>query len=1104
MVDIKVGSVLSGKRWSEPVLVNTVENVGNLLRVVGTTRYTKRLIDSLIPLSELSAIEVLSDSTAFGAEPGEVFLSLECLRYRYASLYDPLLAMNTSKIHPLPHQIEAVYGYVLRNPKIRFLIADDPGAGKTIMAGLIIKELKLRKVIKRTLIVAPGHLKDQWRRELKERFEERFIVIDRGQLDTRYGENIWETESQIITSIDFAKREEILPSISAVDFDLIIVDEAHKMSATAYGDKISRTNRYRLGEVLSKSTEHLLFLTATPHRGDPENFRLFLDLLEPGYFSTKELLGESIQNRDNPLFIRRVKEELKDFDGKPLFLPRHVSTVSFKLDEEDDEEKELYNDLSRYVNEQYNKALSKDKKRNIAFALVILQRRFASSTYALLKSLERRKDRLEEMLKTAELRQSMPQINYDDIEDMSEEDRWKEEELWEALSVSENRNELKAEIHTLDNLIQRAKKIISQESETKLKHLKESLVELSGKFSDLHDQKILVFTESRDTLDYLERKLMEWGYTVTTIHGGMRLEDRIAAESIFKNEKQIMVATEAAGEGINLQFCHMMINYDIPWNPNRLEQRMGRIHRYGQNREVFVFNMVAEDTREGMVLKRLFDKLDEIRRALGNDKVFDVLSEVFYGRDFPQMLTEAAANARNIDEIIKEMDIWVDHERNSELKDILGDSLASSFIDYTRIREMAQRAREHKLIPEYTERFFRKAFEKAGGIMKPRGEFFALEQVPVKLRQLDGIQNKRILRSYPKITFDNEQAFRHPDVEFITFGHPLFESLLDWVSDEYGLTPLEGATFVDPDGRMNGYIFFFEGEITDGEGKTAGKRLFACFTNDDEINPVSPDIIWDLKEEKLECNSADIQELKKKAASYSIGELEKYLKELQEERDHQGEIKEKYGVRSLEHLIIKLDGELIDLQARKDRGEDVDLAMRNKQDRKQRYEQQLKNLIQQIESERSLTMSMPQFAGVIRVFPEKPSDPFMVSDPEIEKIGMDISMNYERQHDREPQDVSAENLGFDIRSKLMDGTFRYIEVKARATTGPVELTQNEWLKAKRFGSDYFLYVVLNAAKEPELYIIQDPANNLTPTERIESVRYLVSPNQIKNYPIDNS
>ncbi len=1103
MVDIKIGSVISGSRWSEPVLVNSLKSVGDHLNVVGITRHSRQLVNCLIPISEVSAITILNDTTSFEAEPGDVFLSLECLRYRYASLYDPLLAMNTSKIHPLPHQIEAVYGYVLKNPKIRFLIADDPGAGKTIMAGLIIKELKLRKVVKRTLIVAPGHLKDQWRRELKERFEEVFVVVDRGQLDTRYGENIWESEDQIITSIDFAKRDEILPSISACDFDLIIVDEAHKMSATAYGDKVSKTERYRLGEVLSKSTEHFLFLTATPHRGDPENFRLFLDLLEPGYFSTKELLGESIQNRDNPLFIRRVKEDLKDFDGKPLFLPRHVKTVGFRLDEEADEEKILYNALSEYVEHQYNKALSKDKKRNIAFALVILQRRFASSTYALLKSLERRKDRLEELLKTAEIRQSMPQINYEDIEDLSEEDRWKEEELWEALSVSENTQELKAEIHTLGNLIQRAQQIINQETEIKLKRLKESLEEMSGKFSNLQDKKILIFTESRDTLEYLEQKLSNWGYTVTTIHGGMRLEDRVAAESIFKNETQIMVATEAAGEGINLQFCHMMINYDIPWNPNRLEQRMGRIHRYGQNREVFVFNMVAEDTREGKVLKRLFDKLEEIRRALGSDKVFDVLSEVFYGRDFPQMLTEAAANARNIDEIIAEMDIWVDHERNSALRDILGDSLASSFIDYTRIREMAQRARENKLIPEYTQAFFEKAFERAGGVMKPSGEFFSIERVPVDLRSTDGQRVRKILRSYPKASFDNEVAFKNPGVEFITFGHPLFESLLDWVAEKYGLAPIKGTTFVDPDGRLDGYIFFFEGEITDGRRSIAGKRLFACYVNEREITPVSPDILWDLKEEKIQCEPQEIQGPKESAECYVISELQKYLNELQRERDHQGEIKEKYGVRSLEHLIIKLDRELIDLQARKDRGEDVDLAMRNKQERKSRYEQQLKSLIRQIESERSLTMSMPQFAGAIRVFPDKPSDPLMVSDPEIEKVGMDTSMEYERQHNREPQDVSAEDLGFDIRSRIIDGTYRYIEVKARAKTGPVELTQNEWLKAKRFGADYFLYVVLNAAKEPELYIIQDPANTLTAKERIESVRYLISPDQIKNYPTDN-
>lgn len=280
--------------------------------------------------------------------------------------------MNISKVDPLPHQIEAVYGYVLNLPRIRFLIADDPGAGKTIMAGLIIKELKLRHLARRILIVTPGHLKDQWRREMKERFEEHFVVVDRHLMGALFGENIWLRENQIITSMDFAKRDDVLNSLVAANFDLVVVDEAHKMSAYRYGNKLERTARYRLGEVLSQNSTHMLFLTATPHKGDTENFRLFLDLLVPGFFATEDLLRESIRNRDNPLFIRRMKEDLRDFDGKPLFLPRHVRTISFYLGSESQREKDLYNDLSRYVRTQYNKALSRDKRRNVAFALVIL------------------------------------------------------------------------------------------------------------------------------------------------------------------------------------------------------------------------------------------------------------------------------------------------------------------------------------------------------------------------------------------------------------------------------------------------------------------------------------------------------------------------------------------------------------------------------------------------------------------------------------------------------------------------------------------------------------------------------------------------------------
>ncbi len=347
-------------------------------------------------------------------------------------------------------------------------------------------------------------------------------------------------------------------------------------------------------------------------------------------------------------------------------------------------------------------------------------------------------------------------LEVEEVEDLSEEDRWKEEEIWETLSVAENRQELDAEIQTLGNLIQQARNIIQKESEVKVNQLKQTMERLSKEFPN---KKILIFTEAKDTLDYLEKKIRAWGYLVNTIHGGMRLEERVRAESVFKNETQVMVATEAAGEGINLQFCHLMINYDIPWNPNRLEQRMGRIHRYGQTLEVFVFNMVAEDTREGRVLVRLFEKLEEIKIALRSDKVFDVISEVLYGTNLSQLLLEAAASARDIDEILKEIDIKVDEEYISKVKENLGESLATRYIDYTRLKEMAEKARENRLIPEYTEAFFKKAITRNRKLVwrypelfsKPRDCIFFqlfIEVVSGTIRYAAGRQLKQFTIDY--------------------------------------------------------------------------------------------------------------------------------------------------------------------------------------------------------------------------------------------------------------------------------------------------------------------------------------------------------------------
>lgn len=1117
--ELKKELLVESKYWNEPVIIKSFEIMGNNINIFIEYKNSKIIENQIISFEELEEVKVINENKYFVNSSRAVFLALEGLRYRYASLYDPLLAMNISKVDPLPHQIEAVYGYVLKLPRIRFLIADDPGAGKTIMAGLIIKELKLRNLIKNILIVAPGHLKTQWVRELKEKFDENFIILDRNLLNTQYYENVWQKENQIVCSIDFIKQEDIRLSLSNCFFDLIIVDEAHKMAAYRYSDNIRRTDRYALGEVLSEISNHLLFLTATPHKGDPENFRLFLDLLEKGFFATNDMIKDSIENKDNPLFIRRIKEDLKDFEGKPLFLPRNVKTVTFNYGKDSPLEKELYNELSKYVENQYNISTSKQKNRNIVFALVILQRRFASSVYSLLCSLKRRKQKLEELASYFNLFENdfdslIRNIDeMEEIEEYEENERWKIEEKLETLSASTSKEELEEEINTLNDLIKKAERIINEGHEIKLKELKNSLDELSRKIKEGENRKILIFTESKDTLSYLEKRISQWGYKVNSIHGGMNLEERIKAEAIFKNETDVLVATEAAGEGINLQFCNLMINYDIPWNPNRLEQRMGRIHRYGQKREVFVHNLVAEDTREGAVLNSLFKKIEQIKEHLGNDKVFDVLGDIISNKDFSQALTDAAVNARSIDEIMSQIEniIKVDEEYINKIKEELGESLATHYINYTMINDMAQKAKEYRLIPEYTQNFFIKAMDFLKGKYKKINEKeISIEQIPYEIKKIaneDEFKKKFGILSekYPKVTFDKQYYIKNNVNDFISFGHPLFEAVLKYIENNFLSYIYNGALFYDPDGKLNGYILYYEGEIKDGTNKVAGKKIFSYYIDtENNIKPISPSIIWDIIEsENPEEENIDIEDFKKKVLERVIEDLNKYRQEIFNERKKQAQIKEKYGKKSLEYIICKLDEDLLNLEDRLNKGENVDLVINNKKARKKYYEQSLKDLEKLIEAEQSLSIKTPRFLGIIRIKPIVGKLKDMKSDEEIEKIGMKIAIRHEIKSGRIPEDVSLENLGFDIRSKDSNGNIRYIEVKARAEKGDISLTKNEWFKAVRFGQDYYLYVIYDAATDPKLHIIQNPAENLKFFPEFAQIRYIATKDEIEQKGIKN-
>lgn len=1104
VAEVKEGVVVGGDRWHEPVLIQKVTHMGSDVHIVGSTISTGSHITAILSADELRDVRLQQIACDLSSDAWKIFLAVETIRYRFASDYDPWLAMNISKIVPLPHQIEAVYGTVLKMPRVRYVLAHDPGAGKTIMAGLILKELKLRHLITKILIVTPGHLKNQWKRELREKFDEEFVVVDRGIISSMHGQNVWAYKNQLITSMDFAKRDDVRSTLDAAEFDLVIVDEAHKMAANLYGDQIKKTDRYKLGETLSKNTEHCLFLTATPHKGDPDNFRLFLDLLEPGFFATTGMLKKSIEEQENMLFLRRIKEEMKDFEGKALFLPRYVETPSYTLSAS---ERDLYRNVTDYVKIQYNKALTAGRKRSVGFALLILQRRFASSCHALCISLTRRKDRLQKLLDTNE---DVPlptnihfDINADEMDEMPEDERWQHEEHAEKIVIAPNRYELKREVETLEKLILQAKNIIEQGDEVKLKKLKEVMNLLEEKSIN---KKILIFTESKDTLDYLEQKIKCWGYTVNHIDGNMDHKERVAAEHIFRAaDTQVMVATEAAGEGINLQFCHLMINYDIPWTPTRLEQRMGRIHRYGQKYNVHVYNLIVEDTVEGRIFKTLFDKLKEIKKRMGNDKVYDIIGEIYRDKDLASALADAAVGAKSEAEILSVLETKADKALDV-VRDSLNDTLLQKHIEFTALKKQKQRAHENRLMPEYTRDFFLKAFVKAGGnIKEKKSGIYAVNSIPYPIKRVaDGNDFKQshgiILKSYSKVAFTKHTEPMEQDVECLTFGHPLFEAVLEWAAESFKPDLQKGAVFIDPSGHLDGMILFYEGKVTDGSGNVAGKRLLAYYINQGgDIEAVPPSILWDLQESTPGSEAIDRKKLEIKPVSEINRALKEYQQELLRERCRQASIKTKYGLKSLDILIADLDQALVKLKRRKAQGEaGLELNIWNKSQRQLTYKDKRQELAASISRETTLTRNAPQLLGLVRVRSPATIDDSLSENADVETAAMQFAMDYERSHGRTPQDVSnVLGPGYDIRSEDIDGNMRYIEVKGRAKTGRIALTKNEWFKAKHLERDYYLYVVWNTNNThnpAELKIVRNPANNLHASE---DVCYFISQQEIE-------
>jgi len=1096
-VTLEKNMVIEGPLWPEPVRVLSVDHFGTMLQVDAVGTRTRQFYPGIIvTAAQVEALKVLSSARGmdFSGDAEAFHLAIEAMRIRLAYEYDPHFAVNASTITPLPHQLDAVYRYMLKSPLVRFLLADDPGAGKTIMAGLLLKELRFRGLAERVLIVVPPLVARQWQEELASKFSEEFTIIDNGVLKANVGRNPWTETDRCITSVYWAARDNVLEPLKDADWDLVIVDEAHKMAAYQQGvrsQKTRKTRLYRLGEELSVRTKHLLLLTATPHKGDPENFRLLLELLDKDLFADRQILEEAMRSSDNPIILRRLKEEMRRFDGSPLFPQRTVKTVTFDLSRA---ERELYDEVTEYVAEHFNKAMQKEK-RTVGFAMTILQRRLTSSLAAITASLTRRHDRLQTLLdqvralvatkaksalrsgdNDAALEDLLGGVEVDDLDDLTEEERWKvEDSLVERLTNAESIEELQAEVLALERLVRRARAALSSGIEAKLVRLTDAILRDEGLAA--HGEKLLIFTEAKDTLDFLVERLRAQGFTVAVIDGSLSMEQRRKQQEHFRGPAQIMVATEAGGESINLQFCNQMVNYDIPWNPNRLEQRMGRIHRIGQKNEVFIFNLVATDTREGAVLAALLNKMDEMRQGLGSDRVFDLVGDLLDDHEISlsDLIISCITNRRRLQDAVSSIEQAVSPEHQASLIAAREEGLARRFLNLPELRHDAARSEGHALIPAHLESFFTRALERNRGRWERRADGkLRVERVPVNLRHEQELEFRRrfgtVERSYLSLTFDKKAVGEDGRTELLAPGHPLFESVLQAAQESSSESLTRGAVFYDVDAEEPELLWFFRGVVGDGTGRALSQRLFAvrefgppgqsCF------EPAHPLRLHDMRPRSdgpLPPPLSDFDARKHAATRFCLEALvPRFVEEVASGRLKELALKERYLERSFRVVISRHADRLLDLESKSSAGQDMTLALAREQRLMDEAKRRQQERLAEIRLEQQLVPRAPEFLGVVAVLPA----PARVGAAKADEKVLEQVRAYESSRGRVLEDVRHEGLGFDAIASDSEGQHvDFLVARAVDGDGKVWLKSTEWTQLQHLSSHAVLYV----AKKGQLF-----------------------------------
>ena len=1058
---------------------------------------------------------------------GEAFkLTVEAKRIDLAFLFDPMMAVHTSNVDPLPHQITAVYESMLPRQPLRFVLADDPGAGKTIMAGLYIRELIMRADARRIVIVAPGSLVDQWREEMFEKFGLEFRVFTRDLETVTPSGNPFEDIDLLIVRLDqMARNEELQEKLCAAGWDLVVFDEAHKLAAHFYGNNLEKTGRFKLAEKLGSQTRHLLLMTATPHNGKEEDFQLFLSLLDSDRFYGK--FRDGVHKVDCSDLIRRmVKEKLVKFDGTPLFPERRAYTVNYELS---DLESGLYEAVTEYVKTEMGKADQLDGKRkgSVGFALTALQRRLASSPEAIFQSLKRRRERLERRLREERigirgqtnlaetLIGNFAEVPEDDDDLNAEEQENLEESLVDQATASRSIAELEGEIIILQSLEQQAKALVASGKDRKWDELSRIL----QNEPQMHDaggrmRKIIIFSEHRDTLNYLQEKIagvLGSHNAIVVIHGGVHRDDRRKVQALFRSDPDIrvLVATDAAGEGINLQNANLMVNYDLPWNPNRLEQRFGRIHRIGQQEVCHLWNLVAKETREGDVYFRLLEKLEVVSEAL-QGQVFNVLGEVFEGNRLKDMLLEAVRYGDQ-PEVRARLNQTIDNALDRDhLVAILGrDALAQESLTPERlfaVKEEMEKAEARRLQPYFVRSFFLKGFESLGGSIYPReSERFEITHVPAELRERDRLitgRNRRdlapVLKRYERVCF-TKAAVRPTDRPGLAFasmvhpGHPLMLALSDVLLEQHANLLRQGTLLVDPadDGEQLSLLFLLTHEVKSGDGLVISKRLqfvrvlpdgnatFAGWAPHLDLEPLAvadrpllaealaaPWLTSGLENRALALAAKTlVPEHLSEIAGRRIAHVDKTLTAVHER---------------LTKEIDYWSDRFIKLTEDRAAGKDVRLNLENVRRTLSDLEARLESRKKELQSMRHVTSATPVVLSGALVVPAgllrrlrgdiPPLGTLFSADPDarsrIEQLAMNAVRVAEEARGCRVVDVSAQRCGWDITSyaPAMDGKLpesRHIEVKGRTKGATsITVTRNEILYALNQADKFILAIVL--------------------------------------------